>query len=124
MIKYYYSYRENNKHDTLINNIIFNSDYECIKCGKTNPVTEPTCIKCGYRNIRMLKLLGKFYQINNKIKLLRNKAFLEGSPFLDLPIIKKIIMFYPDISTKNFNYILENYEEVITELDFILLKLI
>lgn len=124
MIKYYYSYRENNKHDTMINNIIFNSDYDCIKCNKTNPVTEPTCIKCGYRNIRMLKLLDKFYQINNKIKLLKNKSFLVNSLFEDLPIVHKIIMFYPDISTKNFKYILENYEEVITKLDFMLLKLI
>ena len=104
MIKYYYPYQDYNKHDTLINNIIFNSDYDCLRCGKTNPVTQHPCIGCGCRNVEVLNLLGKFSQIDEKIKILRSKPVLKEFHIDEVSNIRKIVN-YPGLKARGLEFL-------------------
>ena len=124
MIKFYPPQADNDNHNTLINNIIFNSDHDCIQCGKTNPITENKCIKCGYRNPEVYAILGKLGDIDTKLKIVRanyKKELLKSSEIN--PVIQLLMRHYLDISARYFEYLINNYEEVLIELDHIMLRL-
>lgn len=133
MIINYYAPQEDsyNSHDTLANNLIFNSDYECVKCGKTNPITEPNCHGCDYRDNEIYEFISKVQMIDNKmsiiIKRVRNpSSYKSGVDILKPQLnqkIREIIATYPRLTPRVLTYLKEDHLDILIELDFLLLNL-
>jgi DNA-directed RNA polymerase subunit RPC12/RpoP len=101
------------KGQSLAFSIMLYSDYDCLDCGKTHPLTERTCIQCGSINEPIKELIRKIQKISNIIDSIKN---INNKNFKELDYQLRVLIKLKNPHAKYINYIINNPDNILNQL--------